>query len=44
MTEYAIRFTKRQRLEHFIVMTTFILLAVTGFPQKFFEPAGRAAS
>ena len=37
MTEYAIRFTKRQRLEHFIVMTTFILLAVTGFPQKFFE-------
>lgn len=37
MTEYAIRFTKRQRVEHFIVMTTFILLAVTGFPQKFFE-------
>ncbi|MCM3876600.1 MAG: cytochrome b/b6 domain-containing protein [Thermoanaerobaculia bacterium] len=37
MTEYAIRFTKRQRLEHLIVMTTFILLAVTGFPQKFFE-------
>jgi formate dehydrogenase subunit gamma len=37
MTEYAIRFTKRQRFEHLIVMTTFILLAVTGFPQKFFE-------
>ncbi len=37
MTEYAIRFTKRQRIEHFIVMTTFILLALTGFPQKFFE-------
>jgi formate dehydrogenase gamma subunit len=37
MTEYAVRFSKRQRFEHVIVMTTFVLLAVTGFPQKFFE-------
>ena len=37
MTEYAVRFSKRQRLEHAIVMTTFVLLALTGFPQKFFE-------
>jgi formate dehydrogenase gamma subunit len=37
MTEYAVRFSKRQRLEHVIVMTTFVLLALTGFPQKFFE-------
>ena len=37
MTEYAVRFTKRQRVEHVIVMTTFVLLALTGFPQKFFD-------
>jgi len=37
MTEYAVRFSKRQRVEHAIVMTTFVLLALTGFPQKFFE-------
>jgi formate dehydrogenase subunit gamma len=37
MTEYAVRFSKRQRIEHVIVMTTFVLLALTGFPQKFFE-------
>ena len=37
MTEYAVRFSKRQRVEHVIVMTTFVLLALTGFPQKFFE-------
>ena len=37
MTEYAVRFSKRQRFEHVIVMTTFVLLALTGFPQKFFE-------
>jgi formate dehydrogenase gamma subunit len=39
MTDYAVRFSKRQRFEHLIVMTTFLLLAVTGFPQKFFETA-----
>ncbi|MGA7992438.1 MAG: cytochrome b/b6 domain-containing protein [Thermoanaerobaculia bacterium] len=37
MTAYAVRFSKRQRLEHFVVMTTFLLLALTGFPQKFHE-------
>lgn len=37
MTEYAVRFSKKQRIEHFVVMTTFVLLALTGFPQKFYE-------
>lgn len=37
MTPYAVRFSKKQRLEHFVVMTTFVLLALTGFPQKFYE-------
>jgi formate dehydrogenase gamma subunit len=37
MTTYAVRFSKKQRLEHFVVMTTFVLLALTGFPQKFYE-------
>jgi len=37
MTTYAVRFSKRQRLEHLVVMTTFVLLALTGFPQKFHE-------
>jgi formate dehydrogenase subunit gamma len=34
---YWIRFSRRQRLEHFLVMVLFLLLAVTGFPQKFFD-------
>lgn len=37
MTEYLTRFTVRQRLEHLCVMLLFLLLAVTGLPQKFFE-------
>ena len=37
MTQYAVRFSKKQRIEHFVVMTTFVLLALTGFPQKFHE-------
>ena len=37
MTDYAVRFSKKQRIEHFVVMTTFVLLALTGFPQKFYE-------
>ncbi|MGE5304179.1 MAG: formate dehydrogenase subunit gamma [Alphaproteobacteria bacterium] len=36
---YWVRFSKRQRAEHFLVMTLFLLLAVTGFPQKFFDMA-----
>ncbi len=34
---YVIRFSVRQRMEHFVVMVLFTLLAVTGFPQKFFD-------
>ncbi|HET8648236.1 MAG TPA: cytochrome b/b6 domain-containing protein, partial [Vicinamibacteria bacterium] len=37
MTEYVVRFSVRQRFEHLTVMVLFILLAVTGFPQKFYE-------
>jgi formate dehydrogenase gamma subunit len=36
---YWVRFSKRQRVEHFLVMILFLLLAVTGFPQKFFDMA-----
>ncbi len=32
-----VRFTRRQRAEHLAVMTLFLLLALTGFPQKFFQ-------
>ena len=35
MKETFVRFTLRQRLEHLSVMVLFIVLAVTGFPQKF---------
>jgi formate dehydrogenase subunit gamma len=34
---YWIRFSVRQRLEHFVIMVLFIVLAMTGFPQKFFD-------
>jgi formate dehydrogenase gamma subunit len=37
MTTYLTRFTVRQRTEHFLVMTLFILLSVTGLPQKYFD-------
>lgn len=37
MTDAVVRFSARQRAEHLAVMTLFIVLAVTGFPQKFFE-------
>jgi formate dehydrogenase subunit gamma len=37
MTEYVVRFSVRQRVEHFAVMVLFLLLALTGFPQRFFE-------
>lgn len=37
MTQQAIRFSVRQRAEHFVVMSLFILLGVTGLPQKFFD-------
>jgi formate dehydrogenase gamma subunit len=35
MKDTFVRFTLRQRVEHSLVMSLFIVLAVTGFPQKF---------
>jgi formate dehydrogenase gamma subunit len=35
MKETFIRFSRRQRVEHALVMSLFIVLAVTGLPQKF---------
>jgi formate dehydrogenase gamma subunit len=37
MTTWIERFSVRQRVEHVGIMLLFLLLAVTGFPQKFFE-------
>ena len=37
MTGYVERFTPRQRIEHVLVMSVFIVLAATGLPQKFVE-------
>src|SRR3990172_11811626 len=34
---YLIRFSVRQRLEHLVIMVLFLLLALTGFPQKFYD-------
>ena len=34
---YVKRFSVRQIVEHFLIMVLFIILALTGFPQKFFE-------
>jgi formate dehydrogenase subunit gamma len=36
MSEYFVRFSVRQRIEHFSIMTLFTVLALTGFPQKFY--------
>ncbi len=36
---YLIRFSARQRLEHLVIMLLFLLLALTGFPQKYFDSA-----
>jgi formate dehydrogenase gamma subunit len=35
--DLVVRFTRRQRIEHLLVMLLFVALAVTGFPQKYFE-------
>ena len=35
--EYIVRFDTHQRLQHFLMMSSFIILALTGFPQKFAE-------
>jgi cytochrome b subunit of formate dehydrogenase len=37
MTDQAIRFSVRQRAEHVAVMSVFLLLSLTGLPQKYFE-------
>jgi len=37
MKDDFVRFSLRQRIEHLLVMSLFIVLAVTGFPQKFSE-------
>ncbi len=34
---YVIRFSVRQRVEHLLIMVLFLILALTGLPQKFFE-------
>ena len=34
---YVVRFSVRQRIEHLLIMVLFLLLALTGFPQKFFD-------
>jgi formate dehydrogenase subunit gamma len=38
-----VRFTRWQRLEHVLVMVIFLVLALTGFPQKFHGSAWSAA-
>ncbi len=37
MNEYVVRFSVRQRIEHLIVMSLFIILAATGLAQKFYS-------
>jgi len=37
MTETIVRFSRKQRIEHLVVMLLFMTLALTGFPQKFYE-------
>jgi len=37
MTDAVVRFSKKQRVEHLVVMLLFMTLALTGFPQKFYE-------
>ena len=37
MKNYVIRFTLKQRIEHASVMSLFLILALTGLPQKFFD-------
>jgi formate dehydrogenase subunit gamma len=37
MSETVVRFSRWQRFEHFTVMAIFCVLALTGFPQKFFD-------
>ena len=36
MSDYIVRFSLKQRIEHFVTMTVFALLCLTGLPQKFY--------
>jgi formate dehydrogenase gamma subunit len=36
MSNHIVRFNLQQRIEHFVTMTTFALLCLTGLPQKFY--------
>ncbi|HEX9399039.1 MAG TPA: cytochrome b/b6 domain-containing protein [Anaeromyxobacter sp.] len=37
MSDYIVRFNLQQRIEHFVTMTVFALLCLTGLPQKFYQ-------
>jgi formate dehydrogenase subunit gamma len=37
MSNYIVRFSLQQRIEHFVTMVVFALLCLTGLPQKFYQ-------
>jgi len=37
MSDYIVRFSLKQRIEHFVTMLVFALLCLTGLPQKFYQ-------
>lgn len=37
--KYFVRFSRRQRAEHFLVLVTFVILCATGLPQRFHDSA-----
>jgi formate dehydrogenase gamma subunit len=37
MSTYVVRFSLPQRVEHFVAMLVFVLLCLTGLPQKFYQ-------
>jgi formate dehydrogenase subunit gamma len=37
MSDYIVRFSLKQRVEHFVTMVVFALLCLTGLPQKFYS-------
>ena len=37
MSDFVIRFSVRQRIEHFVMMALFAALCVTGLPQKYYD-------
>jgi formate dehydrogenase subunit gamma len=44
MSDDVVRFSVRQRIEHLLVMVLFVILAVTGLPQKFADAAWARAA